>query len=118
MIVLKDIKIDAAQIVKEHGLDEYGPVQRFIDNEVLRLAAPYAPRDNELLIKSGIKNTIAGSGLVVYNTPYARRWYYEPAKFQGAPTRGNYWVERMLNEGGKVKILQGAAKIAGGKAKF
>lgn len=103
------------EILRARGLEDGGRVQRFIDSEVLRLCDPYAPRDNGDLIKSGLINTVVGSGIVEYNTPYARRWYYEPASFQGAPMRGNYWFERMKNEGGKEKILRGAAMIAGGK---
>lgn len=104
------------KILAKRGLEDGGSVQRFIDSEVLRLCDPYVPRDNGHLIDSGELNTVIGSGEVVYDTPYARRWYYEPAKFQGEPMRGNYWFERMKNEGGKEKILRGAAAIAGGKA--
>lgn len=104
------------EILRARGLEEGGAVQQFIDSEVLRLCDPYVPRDQGILIKSGILNTVIGSGTVMYSTPYARRWYYEPANFQGAPKRGNYWFERMKNEGGKAKILQGAARIAGGKS--
>ena len=104
------------EIVRARGLNEGGPVQQFIDSEVLRRCDPYVPRDQGILIKSGILNTVIGSGKVVYSTPYARKWYYTPAHFQGAPKRGNYWFERMKNEGGKLAILQGAARIAGGKA--
>lgn len=89
-------------------------VQAFVDSEVLRRCDKYVPFDSGFLKKSGILFTVIGSGLVIYNTPYARRWYFKPAKFQGAPTRGNYWFERMKNEGGKAAILAGAKKLAGG----
>ena len=104
------------EILLERGLNEGGPVQQYIDSEVLRLCDPYVPRDTGALIKSGIMNTSIGSGEVVWSTPYARRWYYTPANFQGAPKRGNYWFERMKNEGGRLAILRGAAAIAGGIA--
>ena len=104
------------QIIAERGLNKGGPVQQFIDSEVLRLCDPYVPRDTGALIKSGIINTVIGSGTVIWSTPYARRWYYTPANFQGAPKRGNYWFELMKNEGGRLAILQGAAAIAGGRA--
>ena len=71
--------------------------------------------DTGELIRSGIRETNIGSGKVMYFTPYARRWYYEPANFQGAPTRGNYWFDRMKNNGGSASILQGLARLAGGK---
>ena len=108
--------ISAENIIRSRGLGIGGAVQKYIDSEVLRLCDPYVPRDNGDLIDSGPLSTVIGSGQVSYDTPYARRWYYEAAQFQGAPQRGNYWFERMKNEGGKKKILRGAARIAGGKA--
>lgn len=91
--------------------------QQYVDSEVLRRCDPFVPKDTGELIRSGIRETKLGSGRVVYRTPYARRWYYEPARFQGAPKRGNYWFERMKASGGKKAILRGVAKITGGDAK-
>ena len=97
-------------------------VQVWIDNEVLNRCDKYVPMNTSMLKKSGILFTVLGSGEVIYSTPYARRWYYNqpltdslgrhygPATFQGAPTRGAYWFERMKNEGGKEAILRGAQK--------
>lgn len=81
--------------------------QKYIDSEVLRRCDPKAPKDEGHLIDSGIAATKIGSGQVRYNAVYARRWYYRSAKFRGAPTRGNYWFERMKKEGGAKAILQG-----------
>lgn len=103
------------ELLAKRNLEMGGRVQQFIDSEVLRLCEPKVPRDNGELIKSGTINTVIGSGEVVYDTPYARRWYYEPAEFQGAPTRGNYWFDRMIKEGGADDILEGACKIAGAR---
>lgn len=103
------------KIIARRHLEPFGAVQTFIDSEVLRLCEPRVPRDNEDLIKSGTINTVAGSGQVEYDTPYARRWHYEPADFQGAPTRGNYWFERTMKEGGAAAILEGACRIAGAR---
>lgn len=91
--------------------------QEFVDSEVLRRCVPYVPKDTGELIRSGTRETKLGSGRVVYRTPYARRWYYHPANFQGAPKRGNYWFEKMKKNGGATAILRGAAKIVGGRAK-
>lgn len=102
------------KIIARRHLEPFGAVQTFIDSEVLRLCEPRVPRDNGDLIDSG-KDTVIGSGQVEYCAPYARRWYYEPAEFSGAPKRGNYWFERMKNEGGAAAILEGACKIAGAR---
>ena len=112
---LQSVDVNESQVMRDHGLDPKGEVQKYIDSEVLRLCDPYIPFDVGTLRDSGIENTVIGSGEVKWRTPYARRWYYMPARFQGAPQRGNYWFERMKRDGGKEQILAGAKKMAGAK---
>lgn len=105
------------QILKERGLEPGGRVQRVIDSEVVRLMTPYTPKDSGALIDS-IPQSDIGTGLIHQggsSAPYARRWYYTSANFQGAPRRGTYWFERMKNNGGKKSILQSAIREAGAK---
>lgn len=112
------MQFNTQQIIARRGLEKGGRVQQYIDSEVLRLCEPFVPKDIAAasqggnLIQSGITNTIIGSGEVKYNTPYARRWYYMPARFQGAPQRGNYWFERFKQQY-RNQILEGAKEIAG-----
>lgn len=106
-----------ATLLKDRNLGEGGAAQVFIDSEVLRRCSPYVPFDSGTLNRSGVTHTRLGSGEVIYATPYARRWYYREANFQGAPMRGTYWFEKMKNQGGKDAILRGVAKITGGDAK-
>lgn len=101
---------------RDKELQNADKAQEFVDSEVLRRCEPYVPKDTGELIRSGTRETRLGSGRVVYRTPYARRWYYHPANFQGAPRRGNYWFEKMKKNGGAKSILRGAAKIVGGRA--
>lgn len=103
--------INPKKIVQDKGLAMNGEAQKFIDSEVLRLCDPYIPKDEGDLIGSGTNNTEIGSGEVRYRTPYARRWYYMPADFQGAPIRGNYWFERMKKQGGLSEIKNGVSEI-------
>jgi hypothetical protein len=110
------VLVNAAKTAKQRGLGIGGKAQQFIDSEVLRLCEPNVPKRGSELIRSGIRSTVIGQGQVIYNTPYARRWYYEPADFSEAPKRGNYWFGRMMNEGGRESILKGAAAVCGGKA--
>lgn len=131
MFILKTPK---GELVKVKGMDgkvsmeirwnpNFGPemtenirgIQQFVDSEVLRLCDELVPKDTGILKQSGIMNTQIGSGEVKYRTPYARRWYYMPAAFNDAPRRGNYWFERMKQNGGKRQILDGAKKLAGRK---
>lgn len=111
---LKEFRINIPAIIKSRGLEAGGSVQQYVDSEVLRLSDPFIPKDTGALINSGITSTVIGSGKVVYNTPYARRWYYMPANFQGAPQRGNYWFERMKQQYA-TQILEGARKRATGQ---
>ena len=92
----------------------FNKAQQFIDSECLKLCDLKIPKDTGILKQSGIMNTNIGEGKIVYRTPYARRWYYMPAQFQGAPQRGNYWFTRMAQQY-KAQILDGAKKLAGAK---
>jgi len=55
-----------------------GYAQRVLDNEVLKDCAEYVPMRNGNLMLSGKRGTNVGSGVICYNTPYARRVYYLP----------------------------------------
>ena len=107
-------------ILAERGLQSGGRVQRYIDSTVLRLSDPYVPFLSGMLKTSGISGTVIGSGLVVYRAPYARRQYYTNGGNgkQGTSRgglRGRYWFDRMKTDRGQ-EIIQGAARIAGGKS--
>lgn len=84
-------------------------VQKYIDNEVLRLSDPYVPFDTGVLKMSGKLGTVIGSGLVMYVAPYAHQQYYHNAGRgkQGTSKynthnykclRGKYWFERMKSD--------------------
>lgn len=114
MIFLKDVDFDPNQAIKKRDLKEGGQVQKYIDSECIRLMDPLTPFDKGDLKGAATRGTTLGSGKIVQQTPYAKRWYYEPANFQGAPTRGNKWFERM-KANNRDAILQGAARLAGAK---
>lgn len=115
-----DVKLDLSDVdamLEKRGLLPGGEVQKFIDQSVLDLSRPYVPFDTGVLSDSGDTSTDIGSGQVIYETPYARKMYYNPQfNFQGAPMRGAFWAERMLADR-LDDIVEGAAKIAGGRAK-
>lgn len=107
--------------------ERFNNAQSYVDSEVLRLSRPYVPFQHGSLMLSGDLGTVIGSGLVVYNAPYARYQYYgmvmagrapkqltdTPLTYHGAPKRGKLWFERMKQDH-KEKIMRGAAIIAGG----
>ena len=107
---------DLQDCIKTLGLEERGKVQQYVTNEVIRLSDPYVPFDaagkypNPGRLRESVH--IENDTDVVWQAPYARRWYYEDANFQGAPLRGNYWADRMLQDGGLKQIEAGARKKA------
>lgn len=111
--ILKCMEYDLKRIMRNRGIEEQGKVQKYIDSKVLEYCEPKIPKDTGDLIKSGKEHTTIGEGQVKYRTLYARRWYYMPASFQGAPERGNYWFERMKQQY-KKQILEGARRVAKG----
>lgn len=120
---------------KRKRLQRGGPVQKFIDNEVMKQMSPMMPRDEGHMIQSMITSTVIGSGQINVNTPYARFQHegkvmiYEPTgstyapknaskivtardlEYQGAPTRGAFYFERM-KKAKKDQILKGAQDLA------
>lgn len=130
-----DVHFDSARKIAERkGLGEGGVIQKYIDSEVIRHCAPYAPHESGQMQKSATLGTVIGSGEIVYNSPYAKFLYYgkvmvspstgspwakkgerknltqRPLKFNGAPKRGAYWWERMKVDHG-ADILKGAEQL-------
>ena len=109
------------ELKKLRGLQKAGKVQKYIDSEVIRLSDKYVPFRTGNLKKSGITGTKTGSGLVVYNAPYAHKQYYHnPGKGKQGMNktkgkkglRGKFWFERMKNAH-LDEIIEGAKKKAG-----
>ena len=131
--------IKATDILKkERGLQNMGPVQKFIDSECIRLMAPYTPSRGGMLEKSATLGTKIGSGEIDQVAPYARFQYYgkvmaspitgSPWAAKGEkkiltdrdlqydtsnhPLAGKMWFDRMVVDH-KGEILEGARKVAG-----
>lgn len=88
-----DFKVDSKELERK-----FEEAQKIIDSEVLRRCDPLIPLDTGMLKKSGITNTVIGSGIVTYATPYARKQYYENAGYgnhNASGLRGKLWFERM-----------------------
>lgn len=52
--------------------------QYILDNQVIKDSNYYVPTDQHYLEKSAKANSKPGEGFVVWQTPYARRLYYNP----------------------------------------
>lgn len=96
-------------LLKRH-LNKNGKGQRFFTHEVRRLCTPYIPRLTGFLAGKSVTET---ENTITYNTPYARRQYYE---HKGKGLRGPEWDKRMWNDKGK-EIIKATAKYCGGKVK-
>ena len=105
------VQYEIDKILKNHNIEKGGKAQQYIDSEVLRLSDPRTPKDTGELISSGVKGTKIGSGKVVYNAKHARKMWEGNYKFQGAPTRGNYWAIKAMQDGGTVSIIKGLKEI-------
>lgn len=69
--------------------------QKKLDAQILKDSNYYCPMESSMLQKSGILNTVLGSGKVVWNTPYAKAQYYgHPNKsHQKNPNATMKWFE-------------------------
>ena len=109
------LEFDSASLILErHGLALDGPAQTFVDSEVIRYCDPKVPFETGKLKDSALAASVIGQGTIVYDTPYARRMYYNPQyNFNEAPERGAYWFERTMAEH-KEDIVSGVQAIVGG----
>lgn len=72
-----DVQLDPNDILREYGLERGGRVQRFIDQKVISGCKPYIPASpRRILANSAQALTEIGSGIVIWETPYARYQYY------------------------------------------
>ena len=116
--------IDLRVNVDLSGLDaelqrRIGPMsqaQKFVDSEFVRLTDPYVPFRTGATKDSAITNTVIGTGIITYATPYVRYiWKHPEWNFNGAPMRGAFWAQRSWSVHGE-DIGRGAAQRAGGDA--
>ena len=61
--------------------------QIWLDSEILRSPEPFVPMDQGDLIGSGVRGTVPGSGLIVYNSPYAHYHYVGLVRVGRAPKK-------------------------------
>lgn len=52
--------------------------QKQLDQEVLKGSNFFIPKETGELEKSGVRHSQIGKGRIVWDTPYARRLYYNP----------------------------------------
>lgn len=71
-----DAKLTPDDILAAFGLDDHGRVQRTIDQSVIDYCQPYVPASPDRTLEfSAQVSTDIGSGMVIWNTPYAHYQY-------------------------------------------
>ena len=90
--------------------------QKFLDSEVLKDSNYFCPINAGTMQKSGILNTVLGSGVVQWKTPYVRKQYYLGEKV--SPSQIKYSHNKNAQpkwfEAAKVRHLKKWEKIANG----
>lgn len=90
--------------------------QMWLDNEVIKDSEKYVPFKTGTLSKSAITGSNIGSGIIVYNTPYARYLYYGDG-FNFSKTKHPQSQSRWFEVSKSVNLnkwLNGVKKIGGG----
>lgn len=85
------------QKLKSKTKSSHHAAQMQLDQDVLKDSNYFIPMDTGELMRSGIRHTQIGSGRIVWNTPYARRLYYNPQydfSHDVNPNAGGLWFER------------------------
>lgn len=133
MKVKAEIK-PAQRILRNHGLQEGGPVQKLVDSECMRYMSDYMPRRQAgELEHMMVAATTIGSGEIDTPGPFAHYLYEgilyvspttgsawakkneikvptgKELTYNGAPMRGKKWFERMKADH-KEDIIQSARK--------
>lgn len=71
-----DFHLSPDDVLAACGLEDHGRVQRAIDQTVIDFCQPYVPASPDRTLEfSAQVSTEIGSGLVVWNTPYAHYQY-------------------------------------------
>jgi len=67
--------------------------QAVLDEQVIKDSNYYAPQDESILINSSLTASKIGEGVLIWDTPYARRLYWNPEY--------NFSTDMNENAGGK-----------------
>lgn len=62
--------------IQQQVIQAANRAQAVLDEQILKDSNFYVPMDTQQLERSGIINSKIGEGLLIWNTPYARRIYY------------------------------------------
>ena len=85
--------MDKETLLRNHGLQEGGPVQKLVDNETMRYMGDYMPRRQAgELEHMMVMATVIGSGQIDIPGPYAH--YLHEGILYVSPTTGSAWAKK------------------------
>lgn len=74
---VSQIDINIAKILKNHGIQEGGPAQKFLESEIIKWCEPYTPKEEGALIASAHPFPKPGGGYVKWGGPGAPYAHYQ-----------------------------------------
>lgn len=84
---------DKETLLRNHGLQEGGPVQKLVDSEAMRYMSDYMPRRQAgELEHMMVMATVIGSGQIDIPGPYAH--YLHEGILYVSPTTGSAWAKK------------------------
>ncbi len=81
-----DVQFSSGELLRRFE-QQRDTAQVWLDSEILRSTEPFVPMDQGDLIGSGVRGTVPGSGLIVYNSPYAHYHYVGLVRVGRAPKK-------------------------------
>lgn len=106
------VKLEWSPSFGREMTDTFQTGQAKFDSEFMRYMEPYMHKDTGMMIASMKVSTVLGDGLIVVDTPYARRRYYELTAQKGL--RGPYYFDRMVADK-RLQLLNAAKRFLGVK---
>lgn len=89
------IRFNARGVLERHARS-IRKAQHDLDQQVIKDSNEFIPQDRGELMRSAIRSSTIGEGLVRWSTPYARRLYYNPQYNFSTdinPNAGGLWFE-------------------------
>lgn len=89
------VTLDTPAILERHRAS-VRKAQHDLDQQVIKDSNYYIPRDRGELMRSALRASTVGEGLVRWATPYARKLYYNPDfnfSTDVNPNAGGLWFE-------------------------
>lgn len=94
------VSVDMTGVNKLSERMEEKKVLALVSNRAYFMAKPYTPWREGILYGSGGLSSKFSDGVLIYNTPYAKRHYYQPMNhnLSVAPKATDHWIDAMMED--------------------